>query len=79
MITPSTQIVLNSKEVVFTNATNHGVQLIRVDMSLHSPTIWASAVSMEDTHIIYRPLSLTYAEIQEFFNRAKTEWSRPKG
>lgn len=76
MINTHTQITVNAKEVTFSNATNHGVQLVRIDMSLRQPQIWASAIAMEDGHIVYRPLSLTYLEVQEFFNRASSEWTK---
>lgn len=79
MINPSTQIIVNAKEVSFSNATNHGVQLVRVNMSLRQPSIWAASVTFHEGHIVYHPLSLTYPEVQQFFNAATREWQKVHG
>jgi hypothetical protein len=75
VLNQETKITLDASGVQFTNATNHGLQLIRVT-TRGEPSIYAASVTLEDGHIVHRPLSLSVREIMQFISKAQDEWSK---
>lgn len=78
MILPSTQISLEPHGVSFVNHTSHGIQLIRVTMTLREPTILPMCVTLENNRPFFHPLSLTEKEATDFFRRADEEWLKTR-
>lgn len=76
MILPTTEVTLTAEGVIFTTATSHGAQVVKVFMNLREPRILPSVVTLESGEIVYRPLALRRTEVEEFFLRARDEWAR---
>lgn len=75
MILPTTEVTSTAEGIVFTTATAHGAQVVKVLMSLREPKILPSVVTLESGELFFRPLALSFREIEEFFLSARNKWS----
>lgn len=71
MLNRMTQVHVIPNGVQFTNATNHGLQLIRIEFVGEQPSIYAAAVSLQNGGLVHTPLTLSLTEIVAFVSRAK--------